>query len=74
VSGTGGAGGVGGGSGIDAWGSVKVLVASVVLPLPAGVAPYSHVGGMGGGGGSPAGGIEGGWQSPSQSTMYSTYT
>jgi len=45
---------------------VKVLVASVPSPLPAGVALYEHVGG--------SGGAEGGWQVPSQSTMYSTYT
>jgi hypothetical protein len=45
---------------------VKVLVASVPSPPPAGVALYAHVGG--------SGGAAGGWQSPSQSTMYSTYT
>ena len=66
----GGAGGVGGGSGIGACGSVKVLVALVVLPPPAGVELYAHVGGIGG----CEGGAEGGWQVPSQSTMYSTYT
>ena len=43
-----------------------MLVALVLLPPPAGVALYAHVGG--------SGGAEGGWQSPSQSTMYSTYT
>ena len=55
---------------------MKVLVALVVLPLPAGVALYSHVGGRGGGGdgGGGMGGTDGGWQVPSQSTMYSTYT
>ena len=47
-----------------------MLVALVPLPPPAGVALYAHVGGMGGG----AGGAEGGWQVPSQSIMYSTYT
>ena len=47
-----------------------MLVALVVLPPPAGVELYAHVGGSGGG----LGGAEGGWQSPSQSTMYSTYT
>merc|ERR1712086_85871 len=65
-AGTGGAGGAGGGSGIGALGSVKVLVALVPLPPPAGVALYSHVGGRGG--------ADGGWQWPSQSTMYSTCT
>ena len=43
-----------------------MVVALVPLPPPAGVALYAHVGG--------SGGAEGGWQSPSQSTMYSTYT
>ena len=43
-----------------------MLVALVPLPPPAGVALYAHVGG--------SGGAEGGWQVPSQSTMYSTYT
>ena len=38
----------------------------LLVPLPAGVALYAHVGG--------SGGAAGGWQSPSQSTMYSTYT
>ena len=47
-----------------------MLVALVVLPPPAGVALYSHVGGSGG----CEGGAEGGVHSPSQSTMYSTYT
>ena len=58
-----------------------MLVALVVLPLPAGVALYSHVGGKGGGGdggggdgGGGEGGAPGGWQWPSQSTMYSTCT
>ena len=49
---------------------MKVLVALVLLPPPAGVALYAHVGGIGG----CEGGAEGGWQVPSQSTMYSTYT
>ena len=49
---------------------MKVVVVLVPLPPPAGVALYEHVGGKGGG----AGGAEGGWQVPSQSTMYSTYT
>tara|TARA_B100000795_G_scaffold251777_1_gene220846 strand:+ start:953 stop:1447 length:495 start_codon:yes stop_codon:yes gene_type:complete len=60
---------------------VKVLVALVVLPPPAGVALYSHVGGKGGGGdggggegGGGEGGAPGGWHRPSQSIMYSTYT
>jgi len=44
---------------------VKVVVALVLLPLPAGVALYAQVGG--------SGGADGGWQVPSQSTMYSTY-
>ena len=43
-----------------------MLVALVPLPPLAGVALYAHVGG--------SGGAEGGWQVPSQSTMYSTYT
>ena len=43
-----------------------MLLALVPLPPPAGVALYAHVGG--------SGGAEGGWQVPSQSTMYSTYT
>ena len=43
-----------------------MLVALVLLPPPAGVALYEHVGG--------SGGAEGGWQWPSQSTMYSTCT
>ena len=47
-----------------------MLVALVLLPPPAGVALYAHVGGRGGG----AGGADGGWQVPSQSTMYSTCT
>jgi hypothetical protein len=45
-----------------------VLVAFVLLPPPAGVALYEQVGGR------YAGGAAGGWQTPSQSTMYSTYT
>ena len=55
---------------------MKEPVALVLLPPPAGVALYAHVGGRGGGGdgGGGDGGTEGGWQSPSQSTMYSTYT
>ena len=44
-----------------------MLVALVLLPLPAGVALYSHPDGG-------SGGAEGGLQVPSQSTMYSTYT
>ena len=47
-----------------------MLVALLLLPPPAGVALYAHVGGRGGG----DGGADGGWQWPSQSTMYSTYT
>ena len=43
-----------------------MLVALVPLPPPAGVALYAHDGG--------SGGAEGGWQVPSQSTMYSTCT
>ena len=43
-----------------------MLVAFVPLPPPAGVALYAHDGG--------SGGAEGGWQVPSQSTMYSTCT
>ena len=42
-----------------------MLVALVPLPPPAGVALYAQVG---------IGGAEGGEHSPSQSTMYSTYT
>ena len=55
---------------------MKEPVALVVLPPPAGVGLYSHVGGSGGGGdgGGGMGGADGGWQVPSQSTMYSTYT
>ena len=45
---------------------MNVLVAFVPLPPPAGVALYEQVGG--------AGGADGGWHVPSQSTMYSTYT
>ena len=45
---------------------MNVLVTLVLLPLPPGVALYSHVGG--------SGGADGGWHVPSQSTMYSTYT
>ena len=48
---------------------MKVVVTTSPPPLPAGVALYEHVGGIGG----EEGGAEGGWQSPSQSTMYSTY-
>jgi hypothetical protein len=44
---------------------VNVVVAVLLTPI-AGVALYSHVGG--------SGGADGGWQLPSQSTMYSTYT
>ena len=90
-----------------------MLVALVVLPPPAGVALYAHIGGGEGGGGNGGGdggggdggggvgggdggggdggggagggdggggdgggdgGADGGLQSPSQSTMYSTYT
>ena len=43
-----------------------MLVALVPPPPPAGAALYAHDGG--------SGGAEGGWQVPSQSTMYSTYT
>ena len=43
-----------------------MLVALVLLPPPAGVALYAHDGG--------SGGAEGGWQAPSQSTMYPTCT
>ena len=53
----------------------------VPLPPAAGVALYAHVGGVGGGGeggggdgGGGKGGADGGWQAPSQSTMYSTCT
>ena len=60
---------------------MKVLVALLPSPPPAGVALYAHVGGKGGGGdggggdgGGGDGGAAGGSQSPSQSTMYSTYT
>ena len=60
---------------------MKKLVALLVLPPPAGVALYTHVGASGGGGdggggdgGGGAGGTAGGWHSPSQSTMYSTCT
>jgi len=45
---------------------VKVVVAVMPFPLPAGVVLYAHVGG--------SGGADGGAQVPSQSTMYSTYT
>ena len=58
-----------------------MLVALLPSPPPAGVALYAHVGGKGGGGdggggdgGGGDGGAAGGSQSPSQSTMYSTYT
>ena len=47
-----------------------MLVTLELLPPPAGVALYAHVGATGG----KEGGAEGGWQAPSQSTMYSTYT
>ena len=47
-----------------------MLVAFVLLPPPAGVAPVEHVGGIGG----CEGGAEGGVHSPSQLIMYSTYT
>ena len=50
---------------------MNVLVAFEPSPPPAGVALYEHVGGSGGGA-DGGGGAEGGWQSPSQSTMYST--
>ena len=43
-----------------------MVVALELSPPPTGVALYEHVGG--------SGGAEGGWQVPSQSTMYSTYT
>ena len=55
--------------GVSCWTSVKVEETFVPVPLPAGVAPYSHC--VNGGG---DGGAEGGWQCPSQSTMYSTCT
>ena len=45
---------------------MKVEVAFVLFPPPAGVELYAHVGG--------SGGADGGWHVPSQSTMYSTYT
>jgi hypothetical protein len=59
-------------------GFTKELVAvkkpeTALVPPPAGDAAFLHVGGNGGGGGG-VGGAEGGWQRPSQSTMYSTYT
>ena len=44
---------------------MKVLVTLVLLPPPTGVALYAQVG---------MGGAAGGEHSPSQSTMYSTYT
>ena len=47
---------------------MKVLVALVLLPPPAGVALYEQVGG------ANDGGEAGGAQTPSQSTMYSTCT
>ena len=55
---------------------MKVLVALVPLPPPAGVELYAHVGGSGGGGvgGGGDGGADGGAHWPSQSTMYSTCT
>ena len=71
--GRGGDGGIGGGRGTKANGSVKVEVALELLPPPAGVELYAHVGGTGGGG-DGSGGADGGAQVPSQSTMYSTYT
>ena len=43
-----------------------MVVALELSPPPTGVALYEHVGG--------SGGAEGGWQWPSQSTMYSTCT
>ena len=51
----GGAGGVGGGSGIGACGSVKVPVAVVPLPPHAVAALYGHIGGGEGGGGDGGG-------------------
>ena len=45
---------------------MKLLVTLELLPPPAGVALYAHVGGRGG--------AAGGWQVPTQSTMYPTYT
>ena len=67
---------MGGGSGITALGSVKVLVQFVPSSPTHGVELYEQVGGIGGGGEGAGGdgGAEGGWQLPSQSTMYSTYT
>ena len=61
---------------MGACGSVKVVVALVPLPPPAGVELYEHVGGSGGEGegGGADGGADGGAHVPSQSTMYSTYT
>ena len=60
---------------------MKVVVALVALPPAAGAELYAHVGETGGGGeggggdgGGGKGGADGGRQSPSQSTMYSTYT
>ena len=54
---------------------MKLLLALVPLPPPAGVARYPHVGGRGtGGGDGVGGGAAGGEQKPSHSTTYSTYT
>ncbi len=56
---------------MGACGSVNEHVTLVLFPPVHGVELYAHVGGRGGG---DAGGADGGWQRPSQSTMYSTYT
>ena len=60
---------------------MKVVVALVASPPAAGAELYAHVGETGGGGeggggdgGGGEGGTDGGWQVPSQSTMYSTCT
>ena len=53
---------------------MNVVVTVDSLPPPPGVALYAHTGGRLAGGGGSAGGADGGWQTPSQSTMYSTYT
>ena len=59
---------VGGGGGM--FGSVKVIWVIGLLPPPAGVVLYEHVGGNGGGiEGGGNGGADGGWQCPSQSIM-----